>query len=104
MERWIINMKLWYTVAYDVSSDKARRKIGKICSTYMQRVQYSVFEAYLSEANFKNFYQKIKMECSGEKWNSQTDSVLIYKHCASCYAERICIGKKNAFSKNYFIL
>ena len=55
-------MKLWYTVAYDVSSDKARRKIEKICSTYMQRVQYSVFEAYLSEANFKNFYQKIKME------------------------------------------
>ena len=98
------NLKLWYTVSYDISSDKIRRRVEKICSSYMQRVQYSVFEGYLSAASFRDFYEKLQEECKKSGWESESDSILIYKHCTTCHENRMVLGKKLSYSKNYFII
>lgn len=97
-------MKIWYTVCYDISNDKARKKIEKLCSTYMQRIQYSVFEGYLSDTDYTTLYKKLQEKCREIKWNPATDSILIYRHCAVCYAEKVVLGKTISSSKSYLVI
>ncbi|HOK77309.1 MAG TPA: CRISPR-associated endonuclease Cas2, partial [Verrucomicrobiota bacterium] len=42
-------------VAYDISDHKRLANIAKVCENYGVRVQYSVFECYLDEAEFSEF-------------------------------------------------
>lgn len=97
-------MKAWYTVSYDITENKARRKIEKLCSTYFQRIQYSVFEGYLSETEFSAFFQRLQKLCREIKWNPVTDSILIYRHCSACYAGRKVLGRKITSSESYLVI
>ncbi|MBQ8639955.1 MAG: CRISPR-associated endonuclease Cas2 [Lachnospiraceae bacterium] len=97
-------MKAWYTVVYDISSDKVRRKAEKVCSSYMQRIQYSVFEGYMTEANAKAFWKGIGEVTLLSGWDEQTDSILMYRHCSGCYQSRERIGKKIDLSKSYYVI
>lgn len=46
-------MRLW-VVAYDIADDKRRRLIVKCLSKQMQRVQESVFEAWLTQTELNS--------------------------------------------------
>ena len=45
-------------VAYDVSDPKRLRSVARVCEDYGVRVQYSIFECYLEEAEFQDFWLK----------------------------------------------
>lgn len=48
--------------SYDISRNRVRRKVAQILENRAVRVQKSVFEARLEEADAKNLFTKIKQE------------------------------------------
>lgn len=50
---------LLYVVAYDIPCDKRRKKVSDLLEGYGQRVQYSVFECQLTQAEFKELRQRL---------------------------------------------
>lgn len=64
--------KLYLLVTYDVSTEtKAGRrrlqKIAKICKSYGQRVQKSVFECNVSDVNYEKFKNELLALINDEK-------------------------------------
>ena len=66
-------------VAYDISSNKRRKKVSDLLEQYGTRVNYSVFECLISPAKL----QKLKQEAT-ELIDKKRDSILYYQMCASC--------------------
>jgi CRISPR-associated protein Cas2 len=66
-------------VSYDVNTEtkagrKRLRKVADICENYGQRVQYSVFECRVNQAQYEQFqYELIKVI------DKQTDSIRFYR-------------------------
>ena len=58
-------------VCYDISADKRRNKAAKLCESYGQRVQFSVFECPLDETRLA----RLKAELE-ETINRDEDQVL----------------------------
>ncbi len=73
----------FYLLAYDIGSDKRRRKIARLCEAVAERVQGSLFEAYLTRPELDKLLQK------SARWlNEQEDSLRVYRLCEGC-RERI---------------
>jgi CRISPR-associated protein Cas2 len=49
-----------FILCYDISDDKSRNKLAKICEKFGIRVQYSVFEFRLKKSDFVSFHEKLK--------------------------------------------
>ncbi len=43
-------------IAYDITKPKRLARVAKICEDFGIRVQYSVFECYLEEDRFREFW------------------------------------------------
>ncbi len=80
-------MKKLYLIAYDISKDKKRNKIAKSLGALGWRVNYSVFECFLSKSQLKKLVKQTEKTI-----NPKTDSVLIYPLCKSCFARGHKIG------------
>ncbi len=70
-------------IAYDISSDKRRRKVERLLRAYGTRANFSVFECEMTESQF----QKIKRDLQ-RLINPPTDSLLYYPLCKKCLAAR----------------
>ena len=71
--------KKFFLIAFDISSDKKRRKVVKILENIGMRVQKSVFECFLDDKQFvKN---KNKMDAVID---IKTDSIRYYQICENC--------------------
>ena len=75
-------------VSYDVNTEEkegCRRlaRVGKICKSYGQRVQYSVFECTVNDMDFERLRSKLKSVIKPEE-----DSLRIY-HLTGRRAEYI---------------
>lgn len=64
---------LLYVVAYDIPSDKRRKKVSDLLEGYGKRVQYSVFECVLSEQKYAELQQRLRPRLKLEE-----DSVRFY--------------------------
>lgn len=53
--------KLWI-VAYDSPNDKRRRKLAELLEGYGKRLQWSVFECYLKEDQFKALRRELERQ------------------------------------------
>jgi len=51
---------LLYIVAYDIPSNRRRKKISDLLEGYGRRVQYSVFELMLSPAKYAELRQRLR--------------------------------------------
>jgi CRISPR-associated protein Cas2 len=51
---------LFYVISYDISCDKRRKKVSDILESYGHRVQYSVFECYLTKKKLKQLKKQLK--------------------------------------------
>jgi CRISPR-associated protein Cas2 len=51
---------LFYVVAYDIPCDKRRKKVSDLLEGYGKRVQYSVFECILSEAQYRELRRRLR--------------------------------------------
>lgn len=60
-------------ITYDISDDRRRSQLSTFLEGYGRRVQYSVFECYLSLAEMRQLYQQVKRRVKPEE-----DSVRMY--------------------------
>lgn len=66
-------------VVYDVNTESAAgrrrlRRVAQVCSAYGQRVQKSVFECLLNEAQFELLKRDLRAEV-----NESSDSLRVYR-------------------------
>lgn len=71
-------------VAYDVSDDKRRNRVMKLLQKYGSRINYSVFECMVTDAQLKRLQKDILA-----KLDVKEDSVVYYPICVSCYS-KVC--------------
>jgi CRISPR-associated protein Cas2 len=78
----------FYVLTYDITDDKRRRKVAKLCEAVAERVQYSVFEAYLTPAELEKLIKK-----TGRWMKKEEDSLRVYTLCASCRKKAKAYGQ-----------
>jgi CRISPR-associated protein Cas2 len=69
----------YYVLVYDIVADRRRAKIAKAMESVGQRVQYSVFEAWLTETELQKVLKRVK-----KVLNEKEDSLRIYRLCEAC--------------------
>ena len=74
-------------VVYDIPDDKRRLKLAKFLEGHGQRVQYSVFECFLSLPKMRQLYKKLEKQV-----NSAEDSVRFYWIPADALPKTLTIG------------
>lgn len=74
-------------VAYDISDTKRLARVARICEDYGMRVQYSVFECRLDEAEFADFWLKLLLEI-----DETEDRMVAYKIDARSAKETLTAG------------
>lgn len=87
---------MFVILVYDIG-EKRVGKILKIARKYLYRVQNSVFEGEISEANLKMLKQEIF-----NKINKETDSIIIYKFRTTKYYDKEIYGPKEV-GENIFL-
>lgn len=79
--------RAFYLISYDIPNDRRRVRVAHLLEGYGERVQYSVFEVWLTERQLGY----IKKRLLGEV--EEGGSVRIYFLCAACRAQREVLGK-----------
>ena len=74
-------------VAYDVSDPKRLAKVASVCEDFGVRVQYSIFECYLDQEGFNEFWLEL-LACIDE----EEDRIVAYKLDARCAKETETAG------------
>jgi CRISPR-associated protein Cas2 len=69
----------FYILAYDIGDNKRRNKIAKLMESLGERVQGSVFEAYLAPDELEKIYKR-----SQKVMNDKEDSLRVYSLCLAC--------------------
>ena len=69
-------------VAYDISDNKKRDRVAKILQQYGERINLSVFECMMTDAQFDRVTERI-----GRIVNTKTDYVVYYPICMNCYTK-----------------
>lgn len=70
-----------YLIAYDISDDKNRKKLGDLLQTYGQRVNYSVFEIEINKTKLNKLLKEIEEK---KYYNKTQDSLRFYHICQNC--------------------
>ena len=80
-------------VSYDITDDVIRRKVGKVCEAFGQRVQRSVFECALTSEQLQQLTSRLEAaRKSGD--TCPTDSIRLYSLCANCAISVAVLGYK----------
>ncbi len=75
-------------VSYDIPDDRRRVRLAKALCDYGERVQYSVFECTLSQAQITRLLREIRSIMEEDK-----DSVRVYRLCATCARQILALGQ-----------
>ena len=75
----------WHLILYDISDDKALRKVHKLMTAWGKPVQYSVFRVRSTQREL----ERLRFELS--KLMEPTDRLLIARLCPSCAARTYSI-------------
>ena len=78
----------FYVIVYDIIDDGRRAKVAKTLEQIGERVQHSVFEAWLTQDELLRLLRRLERRVEAEE-----DSVRIYYLCASCREKRRDIGQ-----------
>ena len=79
--------RLLTLVAYDIAEPKRLARVARICEDHGVRIQYSLFECRLTEADFAGFWGKLLKQING-----QEDRLVAYKIDARCARETLTAG------------
>ncbi|MGH9361780.1 MAG: CRISPR-associated endonuclease Cas2 [Thermoanaerobaculia bacterium] len=66
-------------IAYDISSDRRRKKVADLLSNVLIRVQLSVFEGDVPPEVLERWVKK-----AVRLLDAETDSLRVYRLCAAC--------------------
>jgi CRISPR-associated protein Cas2 len=72
-------MRAFYLITYDIPNDKRRLKIAKRLEALGDRVQYSVFEAWLTPKELQSLEKQV-----AKIIDEKEDSVRFYVLCEAC--------------------
>lgn len=89
---------LWL-ISYDVTEDNRRHRVFEALKDYGKRVQYSVFECELEDAEVEALWQRLEGEIDQEE-----DSVRRYRICAGCAEEVRILGQGERYSEPGFVV
>lgn len=90
---------LW-VVCYDISDDAMRDRMSDLLLDFGSRIQESVFECSLSEADLKQMVERMSRTPLRD-----TDKVRIYKVCARCAEEIQIYGPGEVTSdREYYVV
>ncbi|MEW6141528.1 MAG: CRISPR-associated endonuclease Cas2 [Chloroflexota bacterium] len=78
---------MFIVVTYDIPGDHRRNRVAKALEGFGYRVQFSVFECEVDEAQFRKMREKV-----AGRINPEEDSVRYYLICQSCLAKIIIDG------------
>lgn len=76
----------YYVISYDIRDNKRRNRVFKLLKAYAVPVQYSVFEAELTEEALVQLRYRLLPLLKGE------DSVILYPLCGRCHGTVMRIG------------
>lgn len=79
--------KNFIVVAYDISDDKRRGNVVKILEKAGSRVNYSVFECFLTDARYKRLQEDIL-----SRIKIREDTVIFYPVCMDCYTKIVYLS------------
>ena len=74
-------------VAYDITDHRRLARVARVCEDFGVRVQYSLFECRLEEAEFEDFWLKLLCEI-----DEAEDRLVAYKIDARCARETLTAG------------
>ncbi len=80
-------MCTFYLVSYDISNDRRRLKVAHLLEGYGERVQYSVFEVWITGEEMEKLQEQLATHVEEE------GSVRIYVLCAACRDQRVVLGE-----------
>ena len=78
----------FFVMVYDIPDDKRRAKLAKMLDSLGERVQYSVFELYLTRPELERLIKRIQKVIVEKE-----DAVRIYELCATCHNKVSCLGQ-----------
>jgi CRISPR-associated protein Cas2 len=90
---------MFVVVSYDIQKDKNRRLIQKTLEGFGERVQYSVFECSISEAQYRELKEKLVLIMDGD-----TDSIRCYRLCSACCKKVEYQGNGKIMEDDYFFM
>lgn len=74
-------------IVYDIPDDKRRQKLATFLEGHGRRVQFSVFECFISHSVMKKLYTQIKRRVKPDE-----DNVRFYWIAADCLPKAMTIG------------
>jgi CRISPR-associated protein Cas2 len=77
----------FYLLAYDIANPKRLVRVAKLMESIGERVQDSVFEAYLSQSELQKLLRKVERVMEMEE-----DSLRIYSLYQACRTKIRCVG------------
>jgi CRISPR-associated protein Cas2 len=80
---------MFVLIAYDIESDRTRRRVAETLEGYGQRVQRSVFECDLTHSQ----YEELRAQFDTLHGGTSTDSIRCYRLCANCVDKVRLIGE-----------
>jgi CRISPR-associated protein Cas2 len=87
-------------IVYEIPNDKRRTKLSNFLEGYGRRVQWSVFECYLTIEEMRKLYQKVK-----KLVKSSEDSVRFYWLSREIISLTLTIGSEQPNPPpNYYVL
>ncbi len=78
----------FYLLTYDIADPKRLAKIARAMEAVGERVQDSVFEAYLRTEELEKLLKK-----TGKVMKESEDSLRIYLLCGACREKIRCVGQ-----------
>jgi CRISPR-associated protein Cas2 len=82
-------------ISYDIHLDKRRLKVAKLLLDYgSERVQYSVFEVYITPSHLEKLKQRLRKIIKEEE-----DSVRFYFLCQACRPRIEYVGQAKAIDE-----
>lgn len=88
-------------IAYDIACPRRLRRVAEVCLDYGVRVQKSVFECWLDEDRFEQFWQRLQ-----ESIEPEDDQVLAYTLDGAAAKRRRIAGNQAGFSekRSHYVL
>jgi CRISPR-associated protein Cas2 len=88
-------------VSYDIENDRRRTKIHKVLKGYGTAVQYSVFECFVSEADYEGMRRRL-LKLMDPK--HPDDSIRYYHLCRGCVEKVDVDGNRPFVIKSPFMI
>lgn len=79
--------RTFYLISYDVTNDRTRARIAHWLEGYGERVQYSVFEVWLTSQEYAQLCKRLAAAVAEE------GSIRIYRLCPVCQSNVEILGK-----------